>query len=125
MPRGPHGFALVDPYPEARSSMAYFRNNAVNLLNLHYAIHSIAMTGAGAFFAAYLLKAGLSAAGVFLTFAAILMGRFLIRPAIMGLAVRFGMRLLIIAGTLLSALQYPLLAYVHGANSALYALIAL
>ncbi len=105
--------------------MAYFRNNAVNLLNLHYAIHSIAMTGAGAFFAAYLLKAGLSASGVFLTFAAILMGRFLIRPMIVGLAVRFGMRLLIIAGTLLSALQYPLLAEVHGVGPALYALVAI
>src|SRR5579862_5999994 len=104
--------------------MAYFRNNAVNLLNLHYAIHSIAMTGAGAFVAAYLLKTGLSVPGVFLTFAAILLGRFLIRPLIIGLAVRFGLRLLIIAGTLLSAVQYPLLSLVHGAQPALYALIA-
>ena len=105
--------------------MAYFRNNAVNLLNIHYAIHSIAMTGAGAFFAAYLLKAGVSVPGVFLTFAAILFGRFLIRPMIIGLAVRFGMRALILAGTLLSALQYPLLALVHGVGPALYALIAI
>ena len=70
--------------------MAYFRNNAVNLLNIHYAIHSIAMTGAGAFFAAYLFKAGVSVPGVFLTFAAILTGRFLIRPMIIPLAACFG-----------------------------------
>src|SRR5271156_1697004 len=103
--------------------MAYFRNNAVNLLNLHYAIHSIAMTGAGAFFTAYLIKAGVSVPGTFLSFAAILMGRFLIRPLIVGLAVRLGMRALIIAGTILSALQYPILAVVHGVGPALYALI--
>jgi MFS family permease len=105
--------------------MAYFRNNAVNLLNIHYAIHSIAMTGAGAFFAAYLFKAGVSVPGVFLTFAAILTGRFLIRPMIIPLAARFGMRVLIITGTLLSACQYPLLALVHGVGPALYAIIAL
>ncbi|HTW34001.1 MAG TPA: MFS transporter [Rhizomicrobium sp.] len=105
--------------------MAYFRNNAVNLLNIHYAIHSIAMTGAGAFFAAYLFKAGVSVPGVFLTFAAILTGRFLIRPMIIPLAARFGMRVLIITGTLLSACQYPLLARVHGVGPALYAIIAI
>lgn len=105
--------------------MAYFRNNAVNLLNIHYAIHSIAMTGAGAFFAAYLFKAGISVPGVFLTFAAILTGRFLIRPMIIPLAARFGMRVLIITGTLLSACQYPLLAMVHGVGPALYAIVAL
>ena len=105
--------------------MAYFRNSAVNLLNIHYAIHSIAMTGAGAFFAAYLFKAGVSVPGVFLTFAAILTGRFLIRPMIIPLAARVGMRVLIIVGTLLSALQYPLLAMVHGVGPALYAIIAI
>jgi MFS family permease len=103
--------------------MAFFRNRTINLLNLHYAIHSIAMTGAGAFFAAYLIKAGVPVPGVFATFAAILVGRFLIRPAITGLAVRHGMRVLIILGTLLNACQYPLLAFVHGVGWPLYALV--
>lgn len=105
--------------------MAFFRNRTINLLNLHYAIHSIAMTGAGAFFAAYLVKAGVPLPGVFLTFAAILAGRFLIRPMIIGLAARHGMRLLIVLGTLLNAAQYPLLAMVHGVGVPLYALIGL
>ena len=105
--------------------MAFFRNRTINLLNLHYAIHSIAMTGAGAFFAAYLVKAGVPLPGVFLTFAAILAGRFLIRPMIIGLAARHGMRLLIVTGTLLNAAQYPLLAMVHGVGAPLYALIGL
>jgi hypothetical protein len=105
--------------------MGFFRNRTINLLNLHYAIHSIAMSGGGAFFAAYLIKAGVPVPGVFATFAAILIGRFLIRPAIIGLAVRHGMRVLIILGTLLNACQYPLLAFVHGVGWPLYVLIGL
>jgi len=105
--------------------MAFFRNATINLLNLHYAIHSIAMTGGGAFFAAYLVKAGVPPAGVFLSFAGILLGRFLVRPLVVTLAVRFGLRALVVTGTLLSAIQYPLLAAVHGVGPALYALCAM
>jgi MFS transporter, DHA1 family, inner membrane transport protein len=105
--------------------MAYFRNSTINLLNLHYAIHSIAMTGAGAFLVAYLLEAGLPLPGIFATLAAILIGRFLIRPFIIGLAARYGMRRLIVSGTLLSSVQYPILALIHGAGAPLYALIGL
>ncbi|HEY2070749.1 MAG TPA: MFS transporter [Rhizomicrobium sp.] len=94
--------------------MAYFRNSTVNLLNLHYAIHSIAMYGGGAFYAVYLLKAGLSLPAVLASFALIVGGRFVIRPVILPLAIRFGMRPLMIAGTLIAAIQYPLLALVHG-----------
>ncbi len=103
--------------------MAYFKNTTINLLNLHYAIHSIAMTGAGAFFAAYLVKSGLPVPGIFATFAAIIIGRFFVRLLVIGLAARYGMRRLIVAGTLLNSIQYPLLAMVHGAGAALFALI--
>jgi MFS transporter, DHA1 family, inner membrane transport protein len=41
--------------------MAYFRNNTVNLLNLHYGLHSLALSGSGAFFAVFLLKSGVPA----------------------------------------------------------------
>jgi len=94
--------------------MAYFRNNAVNLLNLHYGIHSIAQSGGGAFFIAYLLEAGVPEAGVLGAMALILAGRFVIRPIVVLLAPRFGMRPLVIAGTVLSAIPYPFLATVHG-----------
>jgi MFS family permease len=97
----------------------------VNLLNLHYGIHSIALSGAGAFFAVYLLKAGLSVAWVLGSLALVLAGRFLIRPIVVPLAVRFGMRPLVIAGTCLTAVQYPLLAAVHGVGPALFVLCAI
>jgi MFS family permease len=94
--------------------MAYFRNTTVNLLNLHYGIHSVALSGAGAFYIVYLLKAGVPVPGVLAALALILAGRFVIRPIVVPLAVRFGIRTLVIVGTLLSACQYPLVAQVHG-----------
>jgi MFS transporter, DHA1 family, inner membrane transport protein len=102
--------------------MAFFRNSAVNLLNLHYGIHSIALGGGAAFFLVYLLKSGVPIPGVFVSLALILLGRFLIRPIVVGLAARWGLRALVVAGTLLTALQYPLLAEVHGVGAVLVGL---
>jgi MFS family permease len=104
--------------------MAFFRNRTVNLLNLHYGIHSIALTGGGAFFSVYLLRAGVPVPMVLVSLAAILLGRFVIRPVVVPLAVRFGVRALVIAGTCMSAMQYPLLALVHGVGPALFVLCA-
>jgi len=103
--------------------MAFFRNSTVNLLNLHYAIHAIALTGGGALFSAYLLKAGMSVPGTLTVFALILIGRLILRPSVVFLAMRFGVRKLVIAGTALTALQYPFLAGVHGINAALIGLV--
>jgi DHA1 family inner membrane transport protein len=99
--------------------MSFFRNNTINLLNLHYGIHSIALGGGGAFFAVYLLKAGVPVPAVFMSFALILLGRFVIRPVVIGFAARWGLRAMVVTGTLLSALQYPLLAQVQGVGVAL------
>jgi MFS transporter, DHA1 family, inner membrane transport protein len=104
--------------------MAFFGNNAVNYLNLHYGIHAIALSGGGAFFMVYLLESGVLAPAVFVSLAAILLGRFIVRPIVIGLSARFGLRVMVAAGTLMSAVQYPLLAEVHGVGPALYSLIA-
>ena len=104
--------------------MAFFRNSAVNLLNLHYGFHCITLYGGGAFFLVYLLKAGLSVPGVLVSLALILVGRFAVRPVVIPLAARWGLRAMLIAGTLLSALQYPVMAEVHGTGIVLLALIA-
>ena len=103
--------------------MAYFRNRAVNLLNLHYAIHSLALTGSGAFYTVFLLKAGLPLPAVLVSLATVLLGRFLMRPLLLPLALRFGLKPILIAGTIVSALQYPVLATVHGIGPSLYLLI--
>jgi len=105
--------------------MAYFRNRTVNLLNLHYALHSLALSGSGAFFAVFLLKSGVPAPAVLASLALILIGRLLIRPSVLVLAKRWGLRPLVIAGTVANGLQYPLLAEVHGVGTALFALCAI
>ena len=104
--------------------MAFFRNDTVNLLNLHYGVHSLALSGGGAFFAAFLLRAGVPPPMVLGSLALILVGRFLIRPSILPVARRWGLKPLVIAGTVISGLQYPLLAEVHGVGWRLLALCA-
>src|SRR5712692_10088635 len=105
--------------------MAFFRDSTVNLLNLHYGIHSIALNGGAAFFAIYLLRSGVPVPGVLVSIALILLGRFTIRPIVIGFAARRGLRVMLVAGTVLSALQYPFLAEVHGIGIALAGLIAM
>jgi MFS transporter, DHA1 family, inner membrane transport protein len=94
--------------------MAFFRNDTVNLLNLHYGIHALALAGGGAFYFAFMLEVGVPAPAVLAALALILAGRFAIRPLLLVPARRFGLKPLVIAGTVLSGLQYPLLAQVHG-----------
>jgi hypothetical protein len=102
--------------------MAYLTNRAVNLLNLHYGLHALAMNGAGVFWAVYLLKAGVPVPAVFAALALLLAGRFLFRPTIILLAPRFGLRALVAFGTVFSALQYLFLAEVRGVDLMLLAL---
>src|SRR3954462_8486771 len=104
--------------------MAYFRNNTINLLNLHYALHSLALSGSGAFFAVFLLKSGVPAPAVLAANAFILVRRLVIRPSVLVLAKRVGLKPLVILGTISTVLQYPLLAEVHGTGAALFVLCA-
>jgi len=94
--------------------MAYLRNRAVNLLNLHYGLHALALNGAGVFFAVFLLKEGISAPLVFAAIALMLAGRFVTRPLVLVLAPRFGVRALLAFGVIFNGLFYPLLAEVKG-----------
>ena len=103
--------------------MAFFRNNAVNLLNLHMVILSVALSGGAAFFAVYLVKAGLMVPMALVAIGLIQAVRFIFRPVVILFAVRFGLRQTVIAGTLLSALQFPLLADVQGIGAVLYDLV--
>jgi DHA1 family inner membrane transport protein len=105
--------------------MAFFANSAVNLLNLHYAINAVAMSGGGAFVLAYLLKAGISVSGALAALTLIVAFRFILRPLVLPAATRAGLRWLVIAGTVLGALQYPLLAEVQGMGATLIELCVL
>lgn len=103
--------------------MAFLRNDAINRVNLHTGIQALAQGAGGIFFLVFLLRAGISIPLVLLAMAAVVTGRFLLRPAILPLAKRFGIKPLLIAGTLLLALQYPLLARVDGIGPMLLVLV--
>jgi MFS transporter, DHA1 family, inner membrane transport protein len=100
--------------------MAFLRNDAVNRVNLHSGIQALAQGAGGIFFMVFLLKAGVPIPAALVAQAAIVAGRFLLRPAILPLARRLGLKPLLIVGTLGVALQYPLLAEVQGVGTMLF-----
>ena len=101
--------------------MAFFGNDAVNRINLHYGVQAVAMGAGGVFLLTFLVHAGVSVPGALLAFSGILAGRFLLRPLILPIGKRWGLKPLVIAGVLVVACQYPMLAMVHGLNVWLYA----
>jgi DHA1 family inner membrane transport protein len=102
--------------------MAFLRNDAINRVNLHSGIQALAQGAGGLFVLVFLLRAGVSIPVVLLAQAAIVAGRFLLRPAILPLAKRWGLKPMLVIGTLGLALQYPVLARVHGVGVGLLVL---
>jgi MFS transporter len=103
--------------------MAFLRNRAVNWLNFHGGIRSLAEGMGALFILIYLLRAGFSIPASLCSIAAILAGRFVIRPTTLPLARRFGLRTVFIAGDLIMALEYVMLGRVHGVDESLLAYV--
>lgn len=95
-------------------------------LNLHCGLQTLAICMAGAFSAAFLLRQGLPPATVFLVFGAVLALRFALRPLALWCAPRFGLKLALALGCVLTAGQYATLAQVRGLDLwlAVYCLVA-
>jgi MFS family permease len=104
--------------------VAYFGNDAINRVNLHSGIQAFAQGAGGVFFLVFLLKAGVSIPLTLAAQAAIVAGRFLIRPALLPLARRWGLKRMLLIGTAALAAQYLVLAEVHGAGAMLMVLCA-
>jgi DHA1 family inner membrane transport protein len=103
--------------------MAFFANDAINRVNAHSAVQTLAQAGAGVFFFAFLLKTGVPAQWALLAEAGVVAGRFALRPAIVPFAKRLGLKPLLIGGTLAMALPYPVLAEVDGVSGRLAVLV--
>ncbi len=99
--------------------MMFFANRDINRLAVHAALVSLAWSLAGIFLTVYLLRAGLPLAQIFLAAAAILSLRFVLRPLVVVVALKIGMRGAFILGTFLSAFQFPAIAPVDGVGAAL------
>jgi len=99
--------------------MAFLRNRAVNWVNLHSGIQSLAEGMGGVFVLVFLLRAGVSVPASLCAMALIFAARFAFRPAVLVAAKRFGLKPLVVGGTLAVAVRYPLLANVHGVDGTL------
>jgi hypothetical protein len=103
--------------------MAFFSNRAINRFSLHFVIFAAAFQGGGAFYAIYLVKSGISIPLTLVALGSVQAVRFVIRPLVILFASRFGLRQTLIAGTVLTAAQYPVLAEIGGIGPVLYALV--
>jgi hypothetical protein len=101
--------------------MAFFRNRTVNRLNLHYGVQAFAENAGGVFAFVYLLRAGVSVPATLTAIAALLAGRFAMRPTVLPLAKRCGLRPVLVGGTLVIAISYPMLATVQSVGPPLAA----
>jgi hypothetical protein len=104
----------------------FFTNRDINRLAIHAALVSLAWSLAGIFFTAFLLRAGMSQAKIFLIAGAILALRFALRPLVIGVVSMVGLRLTLILGTALSAVQFLVIPFVLDLGTALviYCVIA-
>jgi len=98
--------------------MSFFSNGAVNRLNLHSGIQTLAQEAGGIFVLVFLLKAGVSAPLVLCAMAAMVAGRFVLRPFVLPFARRYGLRTTLILGTVLEAAVFPILPFVRGVDLA-------
>lgn len=105
--------------------MAFLRNDAINRVNLHSGIQALAQGAGAIFFLVFLLRAGVSIPGALTAQAAIVAIRFTLRPLVLPLAKRWGLKPLLVAGTFGMALQYPVLAEVQGVGGVLLLLVAI
>jgi hypothetical protein len=94
--------------------MAFFGNDAVNRVNLHYSVQALAQGAGGTLVGAVLLHAGVPLPMTFVWLAGIIAGRFVLRPLILPIGTRWGLKPLVIAGALLTAVQYLTYAEVRG-----------
>lgn len=94
--------------------MSYLANDAINRVNLHAALQALAQGAGGVFVFVFLLRAGVSAPLVLCALAAMTLGRLALRPLVLVVARRGGVRTSLILGTLLEAAIFLLLPAVRG-----------
>jgi DHA1 family inner membrane transport protein len=104
--------------------VSFLGNDAINRVNLHTTIQALAQGVGGVFVFVYLLKAGVAVPWVLCTIAGMTAGRFVLRPFVLTVARRSGLRATLIIGTILEAAIFLLLPWVHGPDAVLLLIIA-
>jgi hypothetical protein len=103
--------------------MSFFSNEAVNRLNLHSGIQTLAQESGGIFVLVFLLQAGVPAPLVLCSMTAMVAARFVLRPFVLPFARRFGLRTTLVLGTVLEAAVFPILPFVQGVDAPFFAMV--
>jgi MFS family permease len=103
--------------------MARSANSDLNRLTLHSALQQLAWSVTDAFSAVFLYRQGLEPATIYLAIAGVLALRLLLRPTVLAIVARTGLKTTLVAGAALSALQAALLAPIRGVDAALVAYV--
>lgn len=99
-------------------------NAGLNRIVAHLLLHQLAWGAATAFSMVFFLREGVSPGAIFLAVAGTLALRLVLRPMVLWVAPRLGMRRTLIFGTVLVAARFPILALVRGPDLALAAYFA-
>jgi MFS transporter, DHA1 family, inner membrane transport protein len=94
--------------------MKFFANSDINRIYMHSALQCFATNAGATFIYVYLLKAGIPLPIVFLIIALVVLSRPLLRLAVLPIVLRFGLRKVLLFGTILDASSYLILGHVHG-----------
>lgn len=105
--------------------MVAFKNRSVNLIYIHAGLQAFVMHGGEAFVFVYLLKAGLSPAVVLLCIAGMFGSRMLFRKGVVPLALKFGLRRVLIGSVLVEGASYLLLPQISAIGPLLIFYLAL
>ncbi|MDZ4371900.1 MAG: MFS transporter [Phenylobacterium sp.] len=103
--------------------MSFFSNSAVNRVNLHTVVQALSEGAGGIFVLVFMLQTGVPAPLVLCAMAALTAGRFVLRPMVLPLARRIGLRRTLILGTVGEAAIFPLLPMVEGPDAMFVAVI--
>ena len=99
--------------------MTCLPNRDISLLALHSSLGTLASALSSTFSVAFLLRTGLDPAKVFVSLAALLGLRFVLRPVVLYAAPQIGLRRCLILGAIFCALSGPALALVDGVGPGL------
>jgi MFS family permease len=97
-----------------RVLMIHPANLALRRLAAHSTLHQLASSASGVFWSVFLFSMGMRPSTVLLALAGILALRLVFRPLVLAVVPVVGGRRALVLGTLLSAMQFPLLALIRG-----------
>ncbi len=95
----------------------FLSNRGINLLNIHLGIQSFGNNFGALFIGVFLFQLGIPLWQIFLGLAGSYFIRLLLRPISLKLCFRYGLKKILILGTLFYAINYPILGQVQNLDS--------